>query len=73
MQILTVSDTVRETALPYRIHDGEDQCHRGFRSFLGLMDRHAPRYLIHGHRHIYRLLPFGHRDTIGRWLIAYNG
>jgi len=40
-------------APPYRIHDGEDQCHRGFRSFLWLMDRHAPRYLIHGHKHIY--------------------
>jgi len=40
-------------APPYRIHDGEDQCHRGFRSFLGLMGRHAPRYLIHGHKHIY--------------------
>jgi len=40
-------------APPYRIHDGDDQCHRGFRSFLGLMDRHAPRYLIHGHKHIY--------------------
>jgi hypothetical protein len=38
-------------APPYHIHDWEDLCHRGFRSFRGLMDRYAPRYLIHGHTH----------------------
>jgi hypothetical protein len=39
----------------YGIHDGKDLPHRGFRSLLGLMRRFQPRYLIHGHRHIYHL------------------
>jgi len=39
-------------APPYRIHDGPDLCHTGFRSFLEFMDRCKPRYLIHGHFHI---------------------
>jgi len=39
----------------YSIHDGKDLPHRGFRAFLGLMDRFQPRYLIHGHRHVYHL------------------
>jgi Icc-related predicted phosphoesterase len=38
---------------PYGIHDGDDMPHRGFRAFLGLMERFKPRYLLHGHKHVY--------------------
>jgi Icc-related predicted phosphoesterase len=38
---------------PYGIHNGEDHTHIGFRAFLWLMKVFKPRYLIHGHRHIY--------------------
>lgn len=38
---------------PYGIHNGEDRIHVGFRSFLWLMKVFKPRYLIHGHRHVY--------------------
>jgi hypothetical protein len=40
-------------APPCGIHDGEDLCHRGFKAYLWLMDRFRPRYLIHGHTHVY--------------------
>jgi len=40
-------------APPYRIHDGTDRCHTGFYTFLRLMETYRPRYLIHGHQHIY--------------------
>jgi len=40
-------------APPYRIHDGTDLCHTGFKTFLRLMDIYRPRYLIHGHQHVY--------------------
>jgi len=42
-------------APPYHIHDGQDLTHRGFKAFLEFMDRFQPRYLFHGHRHIYHL------------------
>jgi len=42
-------------APPYSIHDGQDLPHRGFKAFLGFMRRFQPRYLIHGHRHVYHL------------------
>ncbi len=42
-------------APPYGIHDGEDWPHRGFKAFLRLMERFRPRYLLHGHKHIYKL------------------
>jgi len=42
-------------APPYRIHDGRDLAHQGFRAFLAFMDHYNPQYLIHGHRHIYHL------------------
>jgi Icc-related predicted phosphoesterase len=42
-------------APPLGIHDGKDWPHRGFKVFLDLMDRFRPRYLLHGHKHIYGL------------------
>jgi Icc-related predicted phosphoesterase len=41
-------------APPYGIHDGRDLCHQGFDAYLTLMKRYKPRYLIHGHTHLYR-------------------
>jgi len=41
-------------APPLGIHDAEDLCHRGFGAFRWLMDTFRPRYLIHGHIHLYR-------------------
>ena len=40
---------------PYGIHNGDDRIHVGFKSFLWLMKVFKPRYLIHGHRHIYNI------------------
>jgi hypothetical protein len=40
-------------APPYGIHDLEDRCHQGFQAFRTFMDRFRPRYLIHGHVHVY--------------------
>ncbi|MBN1310038.1 MAG: metallophosphoesterase family protein [Anaerolineae bacterium] len=40
---------------PFGIHDGEDLPHIGFKVFLSLMRTFKPRYLLHGHTHIYRL------------------
>jgi Icc-related predicted phosphoesterase len=42
---------------PFGIHDGEDLPHRGFKALLGLMAHFRPRYLLHGHKHIYRPQP----------------
>lgn len=44
-------DIVITHAPPRHIHDAEDPCHRGFKSFQTLIDRHRPGYLIHGHIH----------------------
>ncbi len=38
-------------APPRNIHDAEDPCHRGFRSFNKLIDKYKPHYFIHGHIH----------------------
>ena len=48
-------DILMTHAPPYHIHDGQDLAHRGFKAFLEFMDRVQPRYLIHGHRHVYHL------------------
>jgi Icc-related predicted phosphoesterase len=38
---------------PLGIHNGEDRVHTGFEAFLWLMKVFKPRYLVHGHQHIY--------------------
>jgi Icc-related predicted phosphoesterase len=38
---------------PFGIHDRTDLPHTGFKVFLTLMQMFKPRYLLHGHIHIY--------------------
>ncbi len=42
-------------ASPAGIHDKNDPCHQGFSSFLWFMKAFRPRYLVHGHIHLYDL------------------
>jgi uncharacterized protein len=39
---------------PFGIHDEKDPAHIGFTSFLTFMRWFKPRYLLHGHIHLYR-------------------
>ncbi len=38
---------------PYKIHDGADLPHIGFKVFRWFIDQYKPRYLFHGHKHVY--------------------
>lgn len=42
-------------ASPEGIHDKPDACHKGFASFLWFMKVFRPRFLVHGHIHLYDL------------------
>ena len=44
-------DIIITHAPPRYIHDAEDLCHRGFKSFRWLIDHYSPTYFIHGHIH----------------------
>lgn len=44
-------DIVVTHAPPRHIHDAEDRCHKGFKSFMSLIRRYNPSYFIHGHIH----------------------
>jgi Icc-related predicted phosphoesterase len=46
-------DVVITHAPPFGIHDGKDLPHRGFKVFLDFMKKYKPKYLLHGHVHIY--------------------
>ena len=46
-------DILLTHASPHGIHDKPDPCHRGFRNFLWFMRVFKPKYLIHGHIHLY--------------------
>jgi hypothetical protein len=47
-------------APPRGIHDGPDHTHTGFDAFPRLMETFRPRYVLHGHAHVYR------QDTVTR-------
>ncbi|OFW63648.1 MAG: hypothetical protein A2Z35_04875 [Actinobacteria bacterium RBG_19FT_COMBO_36_27] len=40
-------------APPFKVHDGEDLCHRGFKCFNKFIKKFSPEYLVHGHIHTY--------------------
>jgi Icc-related predicted phosphoesterase len=48
-------DILLTHAAPRGIHDRDDPCHRGFKSFLWFMRTFRPKYLVHGHIHLYDL------------------
>lgn len=58
---------------PLGIHDGPDPAHQGFGVFCWFMDTFRPRYLIHGHKHVYgsrEVTQTRHRDT---WVVNAYG
>jgi len=46
-------DILLTHASPRGIHDKQDKCHIGFLSFLWFMRTFKPKYLVHGHIHLY--------------------
>jgi len=46
-------DVVVTHAPPFGIHDRQYLPHRGFKVFLDFIKRYKPKYLLHGHVHIY--------------------
>ena len=63
-------DVLITHAPPEGIHDKPDLCHRGFRSLLTFMERFRPRYLIHGHVHVYS--PQEATETVYRHTTVIN-
>jgi Icc-related predicted phosphoesterase len=63
-------DMVVTHAPPRHIHDAEDRCHRGFKTFLKFISRFKPRYFLHGHIHAHftdpaqRVTRVGHTSVI---------
>ena len=45
-------DIVLAHAAPFGVGDAEDRTHRGFESFLELIERYHPACFIHGHVHL---------------------
>lgn len=58
-------DVLVTHAPPYSLHDRDDLPHRGFESYLKFIRHYKPRYLLHGHTHLY--------DRNESRIIEYNG
>ncbi len=40
-------------ATPFGVHDHKDPCHVGFKSFNWFLKKFKPKYMLHGHIHLY--------------------
>jgi Icc-related predicted phosphoesterase len=65
-------DILLTHAPPKGIHDKEDRCHWGFQAFLTFMRIFKPKYLIHGHIHLYdladiRVTAYGNTQVINAY------
>ena len=58
-------DIIISHAPPRGIHDAEDRCHRGFKSYVKLIHRFQPRYFIHGHIHTHFTDPSQRLTMVG--------
>lgn len=59
-------DIVITHAPPRYIHDADDLCHRGFRSFISVIQKYRPDYFIHGHIHHHFTIPQERITTINK-------
>lgn len=48
-------DILLTHAPPRGIHDKNDKCHTGFKTYLWFMKVFKPKFLVHGHIHLYDL------------------
>lgn len=48
-------DILLTHAPPKGIHDKQDKCHMGFKTYLWFMKTFKPKFLVHGHIHLYDL------------------
>ncbi|MCL2880592.1 MAG: metallophosphoesterase [Treponema sp.] len=73
-------DILLTHAPPRGIHDKQDRCHQGFAAFLWFMKTFRPKYLIHGHIHLYdlsdlRITQYKETTVInayGHYILQYN-
>lgn len=49
----TYCDIFLTHASPRHIHDKEDECHKGFECFNWFIKKFTPKFLVHGHIHLY--------------------
>lgn len=60
-------------APPYGFGIKNDPCHQGFKVFLEFIERFKPKYIIHGHIHIYDRNAYKIKEYKGTKIInAYN-
>ncbi len=63
-------DIVVTHAAPEGMGDAEDNAHRGFASFVELLAKYKPRYLLHGHVHLRYGSSIPQRITCGETTVA---
>lgn len=67
-------DVLVTHAPAYGVNDGQDLPHRGFETFVDLIEKYNPKYFAHGHVHMNYGRQYPREDILGetRVINAYN-
>lgn len=58
-------DVLVTHAPAYGVNDGEDLPHRGFETFVELIEKYHPKYFVHGHVHMNYGRQYPREDVLG--------
>jgi Icc-related predicted phosphoesterase len=56
---------------PFQIHDKDDDVHLGFVSFASYIQKHQPRFFVHGHQHVSKETRSGLTRVVGTYGFRY--
>lgn len=59
-------DVLVTHAPAYGLHDDGEGCHRGFETFLELINKYEPKYFVHGHVHMNYSRKVPREDMLGK-------
>ena len=67
-------DVLVTHAPAYGVNDGDGLAHRGFETFVELIEKYNPKYFVHGHVHMNYGRQFPREDMLGETKVinAYN-
>ena len=58
-------DILVSHAPAYGVNDTEEYSHRGFQTFVELIEKYQPKYFVHGHVHMNYGRQFPREDRLG--------
>lgn len=67
LENLPYADIVASHNSPKTIHDKAGIAHEGYEGLIGYMEKHSPKYVLHGHQHINQITRYKNTIVMGMY------